>query len=331
MAIKHLIAIPLTGVGLSGGYRGDVWFKKRLEVFKNHTLKSLLNQKNKDFTVWFWMRPEEENNPIVHELGKYLDSTGLDYIFSFHGLLYWDDKFNEFSWRLVTRNILMMLASCWRNKTIPNPTQIIRHAFSDKNKTLPTRIASALAELPRWKSSWVYLTRIDSDDMFHRDAVDLIQASKPARKRALVFENGFVLNTKTGQLADWNPKTNPPFHTIIFPTATFFDPAKHLEYYGAFRSHESIPHVFKTVKLPDDKYCYVVNHGNISTYWEAQMYLVTTETGTNIGTRWNTSWLGKLWLKYKNPGLKITQAKHPFIGKEYHGKVKEKILSNFGL
>ena len=68
MKIKHLIAIPFSGVGLHGGFRGDTWFRHRIDIFKNHTLKSLKNQSNKDFTLWLWMRPEEKNNPLTREL-----------------------------------------------------------------------------------------------------------------------------------------------------------------------------------------------------------------------------------------------------------------------
>lgn len=329
--IRHIIYIPFTGVGLHGGMRSPEWFSKRIQVFKDHTLKSLVNQKNKDFTLWCSFRAEEFTNPLTRQISNAIREAGISYRFTFDGLMYWDDKFTHFTPRVAFRNFLMMLWDCWKYKQLKNPLEVLRHSFQNKNSTLESRIASSLLCLPGRDSKWIYLTRIDSDDMFHKDAVKIIQAAKPAKKKALVFTNGFVLNKQTGQLADWNPKTNPPFHTIIFPSGDFFDAKKHLAYYGDYRSHESIPHVFKAEKLPDEKYCYVVNHGNISTYWNTQMYLVTTETGTNIGTRWNTSWLGKLWLKYKNPTVKITQEKHPFIGREYSGKVKKEILKNFGL
>ena len=57
--IAHLISVPFTGLGLHGGYRGDSWFKYRVEVFKKYTLPSLMNQTNKDFTIWLQFRPEE--------------------------------------------------------------------------------------------------------------------------------------------------------------------------------------------------------------------------------------------------------------------------------
>ncbi len=68
----HLFFVPFTGLGLHNGFRGDAWFKNRIEIFKNYTLKSLLNQTNKDFVLWFCFRPEEEINPLLIELQKHM-------------------------------------------------------------------------------------------------------------------------------------------------------------------------------------------------------------------------------------------------------------------
>lgn len=323
----------MTGVGLHGGFRGNSWYKNRVEVFKEHTLKSLINQSKKDFVVWMSFRREEASNPLTDELSKALKNAKIKYVFTFDGLPYWDDKFTEFTSRTIVRNFLMMVMDCWRNKEWRSPFEIFQYSFENKNRTLPQRLKNSVKKLQKYlpKVDWVYLTRIDSDDMFHKNAIELIQSVEPKEKRALTFDKGYVLNKQTGQVADWNPKTNPPFHTIIFPTEDFFNPILHQIYYGDYRSHESIPHVFNAIKLPNKKYCYVVNHRNISTYWNTKYYLVTTGHGTNIGTRWNTSWLGNAWLKWKHKDLKITQGKHPFIGKEYNGIMKEKILKQFGL
>lgn len=54
--IIHLVYIPFTGVGIFGGFRGQEWFAKRIEIFKQYTLKSLLNQTNKNFDCWISFR-----------------------------------------------------------------------------------------------------------------------------------------------------------------------------------------------------------------------------------------------------------------------------------
>ncbi len=334
MKSKHYIYIPFSGVGLHGGYRGDEWFAHRIEVFKRFTLNSLVNQTNKDFTIWCSFRPEEWSNPLTSKIGKAIQDAGLSYVFTFEGLMYHDDKFTTFTVKTVVRNMLMMLMDCWRNKKLRSPIEIIKYSFQNKNKTLLSRLMVSLYHLTNNGADWVYLTRIDSDDMFHEDVVQMIQDQEPAVKKALVFKNGVVYNVATGQLAEWNPKTNPPFHTIIFPGETFYDAQLHKDYYGTFKSHESITQEFNCTVLPDKHYCQVVNHGkrgNISTYWEAQpMYLVTTGHNTNIGTFWNTSFIGRLYNKCKSPKVK-TGAIHPFIGNEFHGQEKQDILKGFGL
>ena len=330
----HFIYTPTTGVGLHGGYRGDNWFRGRVEIFKKYTLKSLLNQKNKDFIHWFSFRDEEQYSQIVDDLRKYLTSIKYPFVFTFDGLMYHDDKFTNFTFKTCLRNLLMMVWDCWRYKQLSNPFRILRYAFENKNKTLLSRLTWSLGDLKRfWKGEpWIYLTRIDSDDMFHRDAVELIQEVEPKEKRAITIQNGYVLNHTTGQLADWNPPTNPPFHTIIFPADSFFNVKLHKEYYGKYRSHESIPHVFECIQIPDKNYCYAIHGNNISTYWNTdKLFMVSASNKTNISTRWHLNKLRVWWLKRKNPQLKTIREVHPFIGKEYTGEEKNRILKTFGI
>lgn len=333
--IANIVAIPFTSVGLHGGMRGQKWLKERIEIFKNYTLKSLLNQEAKGFLTWFWFRPEERNNPLVKELDEYLTNINFAHIFTFHGLMYHDDKFTNFNLKTIIRNMAMMGWDCLRYKQWKSPIEILRHSFSNKNKTLLSRLDKALYELRQRLPKgidWIYLTRIDSDDMFHKDVMKLIQGQLPQENRALIFEKGFILNKQTGQVADWTPTTCPPFWTIIFPFYMFFNPVYHLNYYKNYRSHESIPQIFDIVKLPDDNYLYLTHGKNISTYWYTNMYMVLS--GHNqIGSHWNLNRLRTWWLMKKNPNLdpNIKRGIHPFIGRLYEGKEKEEILSKFGL
>lgn len=162
----------------------------------------------------------------------------------------------------------------------------------------------------------------------------MIKNHLPKENRALVMKNGYILNMQTGQLADWIPSTNPPFHTIIFPYDVFFDGQKHLEYYKEYKSHESISDIFDCVSLPDKKYLYLTHGKNISTYWNTnKLYLVTTNGSTNIGTRWRVNRLHTWWIEKKNPELKnkLQRGIHPFIGQEYFGLQKKAILKDFGI
>lgn len=326
----HIIAIPFTGVGLHGGFRGNAWFRHRIEIFKNHTLRSLANQSNKDFILWLWFRNEEYNNPLIKDLTEAIAKTGLPAVFTFEGLMYHDDKFTKYTLKNKLKNCFQMVWDGYRTGEKKSFKEIWKYTWEDKNKTLLSRLGRALEALPQEQYDWVYLTRLDSDDMFHEDAVDLIQSAEPAYKKALVFDKGYMYNVETMQLAEWLPPTNPPFHTIIFPGSIFFNPKRHLEYYGEFKSHEDIPLVFDTETLDMYRYC-VTAHGkhHISTAWDvplpkrayqklkyAKPYCYTT-SGRNISTHWQS---------------KLRKRKNFMLGYEFKNEEEKlAILKQFGL
>lgn len=340
----HIIATPLTGVGLHGGFRGNQWFKHRLNIFKNYTLKSLLNQSNRDFIHWFWLRPEEESNHLVHELADYLAKLNYPFLFTFQGLMYHDDKFTDYDLKTKARNFMMMVRDHLAQKESINLKSLWRHTWENKNKTLPDRLKKGVQVLKETIGNnyeWVYLTRIDSDDMLHKEAINLIQSESPDANKALVFKQGYILNIETGQLAEWNPPTNPPFHTIIFPGSTFFDSQAHLEYYKDFKSHEDVTRVFHCHTLDIGQYMVSYHGKHISTAWESptlkKMYhkvkygstdpfkgneieprpYLYSVSGKNISTRWQS---------------RKTKVRNSMIGKECQDqKIKKKLLQDFGI
>jgi len=81
-----IISIPFTGLGMFDGYRGDKWFKRRIELYHKYTLKSLLKQTNQDFVIWLQFRPEERVNPLVKTIKT--EKT----IMTFGGICIWDDR-----------------------------------------------------------------------------------------------------------------------------------------------------------------------------------------------------------------------------------------------
>ena len=331
----HIIYTPFTGTGLSGGFRGNEWFKHRIEIFKNYTLKSLSNQSNKNFLYWISFRPEEKGHPLVDELYEHMKTVDLNYAFTFDGLMYHDDKFSDYSMKTKLRNFLMMLLACKRNRKMRPLKELWKHTWDNKNETLLARLDRSLEvfrgllvkELPYYQ--WVYLTRIDSDDMFHKEAMALIQSQKPEYKRSLVFTDGYIYNINTGQLAEWKPTTNPPFHTITFPAYHFFDALSHKEYYGDFRTHEDATRVFNPIQMDMGKYMVLYHQKHIGTNWnepiEKRLYrklkrqkgYCYTTSGKNISTYWNSDSRGTL---------------NPFIGKEFtNEEEKKEILKDFGI
>lgn len=119
-----------------------------------------------------------------------------------------------------------------------------------------------------YDTKWVYVTRVDSDDMLRYDFVSTVQAHAP-QTGALTCASGYIHNTTTGEICEYHPETNPPFHTIMFRSEIFFRPELHLAYYGDFKSHEDIPKVFNTQSLGDRMYCVTTHNprNHISTIW----------------------------------------------------------------
>lgn len=273
------------------------WFPERIQIYKDYTLKSLLNQTNRDFTLWMAFRPEDKFNQYVLGLGKYLSELKVKYFFTFDGLPYWDDKFNNDAWSRF-KNSARIARECWRKRTGKHLLKAITTLFEDRNGTLEQRLKSMLplTGLP-YSSRPVFLTRIDSDDMIREDYIEQSRIANIANNgemttRVVVCGDGYIYNTKTQELCEYYPETNPPFHTIVFPSEVFFDAKRHLKAYGSFRSHEDIPKVFPNEELEDGLYCVNIHQpkNHISTVWD-----------------------------------------HPFRGKEIKGDDKQTILNRFGL
>lgn len=228
----HLLYTPFTGLGWHQGFRGDKWYHHRIELFKEFTLLSLLNQTNKNFIHWISFRPEEKYHQLTKELEDHLKSINYPYIFTFGGLCFWDDKyFND--------NLLERLKA-----TLPE----LKDTVGDND--------------------YVLKTIVPSDDMYLKDAVELIQQQDYQNNEALTFHNGYVMKASTGEVAYWNPPpvNTPPFYTLIFPKDVFLDPQKHFSFVEKLKSHEKITQ-FEHEEVEGRHYCVLVHNMNISTAW----------------------------------------------------------------
>lgn len=197
----------MRGVGVGDYFRDDKWYAERIEIFKNYTLKSLINQENRNFALWLTFRPVDEHNRLTKELADYLKSVKMEYVMTFDGLPYWDDKFSK-GFKIKIKNCLRVLRGCFRNnkwnELLPSIWKVL---FKDKNSTLQERIGKSVDKIKKYFSDVdiIYLTRIDSDDMFHKSAIKEIQ-SAPFESEALVFDKGYIYNKDTNQLAEYNPE-----------------------------------------------------------------------------------------------------------------------------
>lgn len=227
----HLIYTPFTGLGLANGFRGQEWYEHRIGIFKKYVVPNLLNQTSQDFIHWISFRPEEKENPLTIELEKHLKKIGYKFIFTFDGLMYWDDK-------------------------VPNDDLLPR-----LEKTLPQ-----LKHLVEGKE-YVYLTHLDSDDMISNKTIGFIQKHGFKKHRAFIHSHGYALNGVTGQVVEWNSPC-PSSYTLMYPADVFIDPQKHIDYISIYKgkNHFDIPKVYDPIVIPHP-YCATIHGGNISTIW----------------------------------------------------------------
>lgn len=234
--VKHFMYVPFTGLGLYGGFRGNRWLRNRIEVFKHFVVPSLINQTNRNFTVWIGWRPEERGNSYVLELKQWLHgNTNLNVIFTYGGLCFWDDKY-------------------------PDPIA---------KERLATNLHLSLRDLVNeiGDVDHVLMTIQPSDDCYHRDAVAFIQDTlKNPALDAFGFTKGYICNYATKEVSEYNPTTNPPFYTIKFKKSVFLEPPEHIRF-APIKSHEYVANHLRYGVL-DDRGFLVGTHGeNVSTYY----------------------------------------------------------------
>jgi hypothetical protein len=234
--IVHLCYIPFTGLGIKE-FRGDDWYKYRIEIFKKYTLQSLKAQSVQDFILWISFRKEEKDNPLTTELENAIKESGVRYIFTFDGIMMWDDR------------------GTWHNDDL-----------SERMQKSLNELKSKMEE-----SEWVFKTDLGSDDLFHFEAIRELQQQPPRERGACYYLNGYVYDMENNRLAEWNRSTSCSKYTIMYPSETFYDATKHLEYIKGLESHEYIPKLFKAVRLPDGRYMAGVHLGNISSGWNNSM------------------------------------------------------------
>ena len=227
----HLIYTPFTGLGLSNGFKGQEWFEHRIGIFKRYVVPNLMSQTNQNFTHWISFRPEEKDNPAVKELEKHLKELDYRFIFTFDGIMLWDDK-------VPGDDIFPRL-----EKNLPQ----IRHLVNGE---------------------YVYFTELDSDDMISSEVVDFIQKQEYEKHKAFIYSHGYIFNDETKKMAIWN-SPNPATYTLMYPSEVFLEPQKHLDYINIYKgkNHWDIPKVYNSMVIPHP-YCAIVHGKNISTVWE---------------------------------------------------------------
>lgn len=231
--MTHFLTVPFTGLGLFDGYRGDTWMMNRIAIFKRFVLPSILNQTNKDFWLWLQFRPQEQDNQIVQDFIESLSSIrGIRVIVTYHGITMWDDKYDD----------------------------------DIAKQRLMRSLEGSLPELePLIKGRYVLDTIQPSDDVYMTDAVDTIQKVAKKNNGAFGWRKGYIMKYDNLEVAEYNPKTIPPFFTIKYPTKTFLSPQKHFDF-APYKSHEYISNHLSYTECSDKRGFIVGTHGeNTST------------------------------------------------------------------
>lgn len=234
----HLLYVPFTGLGLYGGHRGKRWLRNRIKIFKQFVLKSLESQTDKDFILWVSWRHEDRGDKDIVELENYIKEKGFKSVFTYSGVCFWDDKYDDETAR----------------------------------KRLLDAVHGSMGELINiiGDVDTVLMTIQPSDDCYSSVAVEQIKnhfTYNPGLQ-CFGYKKGYVMDYMSQKLCGWNPKTTPPFYTIKFPREKFVDPLKHLEYTGPYKSHEYVKDYLKA-RYIEERGFLVGTHGyNISTVFD---------------------------------------------------------------
>lgn len=117
----------------------------------------------------------------------------------------------------------------------------------------------------------VYVTRLDSDDLYAPDALQLV-ASYPLKSnaaQALIFQQGYLHDIHSGRWGIYR-KHSSPFHTLIFPTESFTNVDKYKTLFGT-GDHSQVAEKWMWFPLPENKLCVLIHGKNIGSTFENLM------------------------------------------------------------
>lgn len=238
MRTRFLCYTPFTGLGLYGGFRGNRWLRNRIKIFKQFVIPSLQNQTDRDFIHWISWRKEEKNNPYVMELYQYMKQIpNYNVVFTYGGVCFWDDKFPD------------------------------DEAHDRLYQSLKSNLVGLMDVVGDVEN--VMMLLVPSDDLYEGHVVQGIKTffDRFPDYQAVTFDKGYICNYNTKRVLEYNPNTNPPFFCIRFPKNVFFDPMKHINYTGPYKSHEYVGDKLKLGHFKERGFMVGTHGENISTHF----------------------------------------------------------------
>jgi len=161
------------------------WLERRYAFFAGYTLKSLEAQRFQDFGLWFCCAEGMED--AVHNLKNLLPPI------------------------CKSRRAFFTFPSTPK----PKPGQHLTYAAN----FLPEDVQRMR------QCDYVYVTRLDSDDLYSKDALEIAHATQPqefGRVESSIFARGYMHDLRSGKVGVYlNPSS--PFHTLMIPMPVFMN------------------------------------------------------------------------------------------------------------
>lgn len=132
---------------------------------------------------------------------------------------------------------------------------------------IPGDIERIVQTIPEFENvQYVYDTRIDTDDLFHKEVIDEIQKYDFDWRRALVFQKGFCYNCVENKLQHYEA-FSPPNATLMHPKEIYIDIPKRTEYNAGLCSHDQVFGLFNSIIMSENKYMILVHSNNQDTIY----------------------------------------------------------------
>lgn len=159
----------------------------------------------------------------------------------------------------------------------------VEYSFGDGPLSIPHNLAN-YEQIET--SDYVYVTRIDSDDMYAPDAVNCVKDCKPieiGRIEASMFRHGYLYDIYLDRLGVYDSPSTP-FHTLMIPKPVFIDPDRYeREVWSKAGDHSRVNSAFYTHQLPSWQFTVLIHDNNfISTFDYARVKREYVPSGWSI-------------------------------------------------